>query len=114
MASLEATTSSRSRGTSTPTSRPSHLRTRPATIDDSLKLTETTTAVPAVDGRHAYSHTTVAGLGGGSVVESYRVDGLGHAWPGPAGDGLFTDRAGPDASAIAWDFARRHPRGSGG
>ncbi|MBB5113306.1 hypothetical protein ACWD6L_30240 [Micromonospora profundi] len=29
----------------------------------------------------------------------------------PAGDGLFTDGAGPDASAIVWDFARRHPKG---
>ncbi|GAB3804517.1 GOLPH3/VPS74 family protein [Micromonospora zhanjiangensis] len=43
---------------------------------------------------------------------SYLVHVMGHAWPGPAGDGLFIDRAGPDASAIIWDFAQRHPKGS--
>ena len=44
--------------------------------------------------------------------QSYLVHDMGHAWPGPAGDGLFTDRAGPDANAIIWDFAHRHPKGS--
>jgi poly(hydroxyalkanoate) depolymerase family esterase len=81
-------------------------------LNDSLDLVEKTTTVPAQDGRRAYTHTTITAPDGTSVVESYRVQGMGHAWPGPAGDGLFTDRAGPDASAIAWDFARRHPKGS--
>jgi poly(3-hydroxybutyrate) depolymerase len=49
---------------------------------------------------------------GTSLVESYLVHDMGHVWPGPVGDGLFTDRAGPDASAILWDFARRHPKGA--
>jgi poly(hydroxyalkanoate) depolymerase family esterase len=81
-------------------------------LNDSLDLVEETTTGPAEQGRHAYTHTTITTPDGTSVVESYLVHGMGHAWPGPAGDGLFTDRAGPDASAIVWDFAQRHPKGS--
>jgi poly(3-hydroxybutyrate) depolymerase len=33
-----------------------------------------------------------------------------HVWPGPAGDGIYIDRAGPDASTIIWNFAKRHPK----
>ncbi|MBD8063542.1 prolyl oligopeptidase family serine peptidase [Actinomycetaceae bacterium Sa1BUA1] len=79
-------------------------------LDGGPALVEETTAVPAEEGRHAYTHTTLTTPDGRSLVESYLVRDMGHAWPGPAGDGLFTDRAGPDASAIAWDFARRHPK----
>lgn len=78
-------------------------------LNDSLDLAETTTTVPAGPGRHAYTHTVLTAPDGTSVVESYLVEGMGHDWPGPDGEGLFTDHAGPDASAIAWDFARRHP-----
>lgn len=81
-------------------------------LNDSLDAVETTTAVPAGPGRHAYTHTTLTTPGGATVVESYLVDGMGHAWPGPEGVGLFTDRAGPDSSVIAWEFAQRHPKGS--
>ncbi|MFI6785534.1 hypothetical protein [Micromonospora sp. NPDC050276] len=81
-------------------------------LNESLDLVAETTTVPAELGRHAYTHTTITTPDGTSVVESYLVHDMGHVWPGPAGDGLFTDRAGPDASAIVWDFARRHPKGS--
>lgn len=80
-------------------------------LNDSLGLTEETASVPAAEGRHAYVHTTITTRDDDAfVVESYVVEGMGHAWPGPSGEGLFADRAGPDASAILWDFARRHPR----
>lgn len=79
-------------------------------LNNSLDLVEETTTVPADAGRHAYTHTTITTPDGTSVVESYLVHDMGHAWPGPAGRGLFTDRAGPDASVIIWDFARRHPK----
>lgn len=79
-------------------------------LNDGLKLVEATTTVPAKQGRHAYTHTTITTPDGTSLLESYLVHDMGHAWPGPAGDGLFTDRAGPDASAITWDFAQRHPK----
>ncbi|MBZ2196912.1 extracellular catalytic domain type 1 short-chain-length polyhydroxyalkanoate depolymerase [Occultella gossypii] len=81
-------------------------------LNDSLDLVETTTTVPADEGRHGYLHTTFTTAAGASLVESYLVHDMAHAWPGHAGEGLFTDHAGPDASAIVWDFARRHPRGA--
>jgi len=80
-------------------------------LNDSLDLVEETTGVPADEGRHAYTHTTITTPDGAALVESYLVHGMGHVWPGPDGDGLFTDRAGPDASAITWAFARRHSQG---
>ncbi|MBQ1047648.1 hypothetical protein KBX50_03975 [Micromonospora sp. C51] len=77
--------------------------------NDSLGRTEETTSVPAAAGRHAYTHTTITASDGSSIVESYLVQGMGHAWPGPEGDGRYTDHAGPDASEIVWRFAERHP-----
>lgn len=78
-------------------------------VDDSLDLAESTRSVPGGSGRHPYSRTVLATGDGTTVVESYLVAGMGHAWPGPSGDGTYTDRRGPDASALVWDFARRHP-----
>lgn len=65
------------------------------------------TSVP--EGRHPYAHTTYTDSAGATVVELVLVRNMGHVWPGPGGVGLFTDRAGPDASALAWNFAKRHP-----
>lgn len=78
-------------------------------LNGSQVLVEETTTVPAAQGRHPYTHLTLAAPDGRSVVESYLVEGMGHVWPGPAGDGTYTDHAGPDASAIVWEFAKRHP-----
>jgi poly(3-hydroxybutyrate) depolymerase len=75
-----------------------------------MRLVEETESVPAMSGRHGYTRTALFTPQGDSVIESYLVDEMGHAYPGPAGEGLFTDQAGPDASAIAWDFAKRHPK----
>ncbi|MEO3927744.1 hypothetical protein ABGB07_28325 [Micromonosporaceae bacterium B7E4] len=77
--------------------------------NDSLGLTEETVSVRAAAGRHAYAHSTIMAPDGSSIVESYRVQDMGHAWPGPDGDGRYTDRAGPDAGEIVWTFAERHP-----
>jgi poly(hydroxyalkanoate) depolymerase family esterase len=81
-------------------------------LNDSLDLVEETTTVPAEKGRHAHRHTTITTPDDSSLVELYLVHDMGHVWPGPAGEGLFTDRAGPDVSAIVWDFAQRHPNES--
>lgn len=78
----------------------------------SLRVAEETVTVPGDEDEHGYVHTTLTLCSGASLVESYLVEGMGHVWPGPSGEGLFTDHAGPDVSAIVWDFARRHPRGS--
>jgi len=78
-------------------------------VNESQVFVEETTTVPSAQGRHPYTHLTLTAPGGRSVVESYVVEGMGHVWPGPAGDGTYTDHAGPDASAIVWEFAKRHP-----
>jgi len=81
-------------------------------LNDSPRVVEETSLVPGDGDSHSYEHMTLTTRDGRSVVESYLVEGMGHVWPGPAGEGLFTDRSGPDASALVWDFARRHPRGT--
>lgn len=77
--------------------------------NDSLQPTEEAVSVPADAGRHGYTHSTITASDGTSIVESYLVQNMGHAWPGPDGDGHYTDHAGPDASEIVWEFAKRHP-----
>lgn len=79
-------------------------------LNDSLRLVEETTTVPAEEGRYAYIHTAITTPNGSSLVELYLVEDMGHVWSGPAGAGLFTHHAGPDASAIVWDFAKGHPK----
>ena len=45
------------------------------------------------------------------IVESWRIDGVGHAWSGGAPDATYTDPKGPDATALILDFfGRYHPR----
>jgi poly(hydroxyalkanoate) depolymerase family esterase len=78
-------------------------------LNDSLNLIEETTKVPSELGRHAYMHTTITQSNGTSLVKSYLVQDMEHAWPGPTGEGIYTDHAGPDASALIWAFAKRHP-----
>lgn len=78
-------------------------------LNASLNLIEATTMAPLEQDRHPYTHTSITAPDGTSLVESYLVRDMGHVWPGPAGEGLYTDHAGPDASAIMWNFARRHP-----
>jgi poly(hydroxyalkanoate) depolymerase family esterase len=41
---------------------------------------------------------------GASVIEYYVVDNLGHAWPGGKDGGSYSDKSGPDASALLWGF----------
>ena len=79
-------------------------------LNDSLRVIEESVTIPGDGGTHGYVHTTVRVEGGASLVESYVVEDMGHVWSGPSGEGLFTDHAGPDVSAIVWDFARRHAR----
>jgi len=78
-------------------------------LNNSLGLVEQSTAVRTAPEQHPYTQTTLTARNGASVIELYLVEDMGHAYPGPVGDGLFTDRAGPDASSIAWEFARKHP-----
>lgn len=78
-------------------------------LNDSLEVTEATTAFPASGSRHAYAQTDYTTPAGDTLIEYYSVSDMGHAWPGPDGQGIYTDRLGPDASQLAWRFAQRHP-----
>jgi poly(3-hydroxybutyrate) depolymerase len=61
-------------------------------------------------GGKTYTHTSYGGAGGKSLLESYVVHGLGHAWSGGSTAGTFTDLNAPDASAILWSFFAAHGR----
>lgn len=77
-------------------------------LNGSVGIAEQSETV-APEGRHPYVHNTYTDSVGVTVLDLVLVQDMGHVWPGPDGAGLFTDRSGPDASAIAWAFAQRHP-----
>ncbi|MDO5371602.1 PHB depolymerase family esterase [Paracoccus sp. (in: a-proteobacteria)] len=51
------------------------------------------------DGGRSYSREIVEAADGTPLVESWRIEGAGHAWSGGRPEGSYTDPAGPDASA---------------
>ena len=53
--------------------------------------------------RYALSDGTV-------LAESWRVDGLAHAWSGGSAAGSYADPKSPDATTMMLQFFRRHPR----
>ena len=56
------------------------------------------------------TRTVYRAASGRTVVEVWRVAGLGHAWFGGNPGGTFTDARGPDASAELVRFFAEHPR----
>jgi poly(hydroxyalkanoate) depolymerase family esterase len=48
--------------------------------------------------------------GGRTLIREYRIEGMGHAWSGGDPSRPYTDRFGPDASALIWEFFSRHTR----
>jgi poly(hydroxyalkanoate) depolymerase family esterase len=62
-------------------------------------------------GGKSFTHTTfVDGTSGAPLLEEYLVTSLAHAWSGGSTAGTFTDPAGPDASALMWQFFAAHGR----
>ena len=62
-------------------------------------------------GGKTYTHTSYSGAAGGkSLLESYVVHDMGHAWAGGSNAGTYTDPNAPDASAIIWSFFASHGR----
>ncbi|HEX8793908.1 MAG TPA: PHB depolymerase family esterase [Polyangiaceae bacterium] len=62
-------------------------------------------------GGKTYTHTSYSGgQAGKTLLESYIVHGLEHAWSGGSTSGTYTDPNAPDASAILWSFFAAHGR----
>ena len=49
--------------------------------------------------QHKYQNTKSQ-----TIIESYIIHGMGHAWPGGSNQGSHTDPLGPNASEIMWNF----------
>jgi poly(hydroxyalkanoate) depolymerase family esterase len=63
--------------------------------------------VKSVAGSAGYTFTRMVHrnkANGASVIEYYVVDNLGHAWPGGKDGGSYSDKSGPNASALLWGF----------
>jgi polyhydroxybutyrate depolymerase len=56
-------------------------------------------------------HDVYGPCSSGAAVELYSIVGAGHAWPGGtrSRDQADAPPQSPDASAVMWDFFRRHP-----
>jgi poly(hydroxyalkanoate) depolymerase family esterase len=61
-----------------------------------------------VPGGHSYRRTRHRAADGATLVEDWRIDGLGHAWSGGDPRGSYTDPRGPDASRAMLDFFLQH------
>jgi poly(3-hydroxybutyrate) depolymerase len=59
-------------------------------------------------GGEKFTHQIYKDGAGHPVIETYGVDGMGHAWSGGDARGSYTDAKGPDASAIMWQFFKAH------
>jgi poly(hydroxyalkanoate) depolymerase family esterase len=79
---------------------------RAAGLASPAAAVEVSASMPGVDGR-ALHGTRIVGADGRPSVESWLVDGLGHAWSGGAAEGSFTDPRGPDATGMITGFLAR-------
>jgi poly(hydroxyalkanoate) depolymerase family esterase len=77
------------------------------TVDGPVNDTPDAVERVTPDGKHAYTHARHSGATSSTLIESYLVEGQGHAWSGP-GRGLFVDNDGPDLAQVTWRFMSGH------
>ncbi|MBD5787398.1 PHB depolymerase family esterase [Cellulosimicrobium terreum] len=82
-------------------------------LNDSLGLSVTTEHRPATGEAQAHERTVYTTPDGSILLEYVFVPDLDHAWPGPDGEGTYTDARGPDAARLSWRFAQHHDLGRG-
>jgi poly(hydroxyalkanoate) depolymerase family esterase len=75
----------------------------------SLPAMPTQTRSGQVPGGHAYDVASYSTSAGRTVVERWRIQGGGHAWPGGPAQATFTDPAGPDATGLSYQFFLANP-----
>lgn len=73
-----------------------------------LDATPDQTQQGSAPGGEKFTHEIYQDGAGHPVIETYAVDGMGHAWAGGDAKGSYTDPKGPDASAIMWQFFKAH------
>ena len=69
-------------------------------VDDVADEVETGTSA----GGRAWTRSVYADASGATVVEQWKIAGMGHAWAGGSVSGSFTDPNGPPASQETWRF----------
>jgi poly(hydroxyalkanoate) depolymerase family esterase len=85
-------------GSADRTVHPSNARRILDSASGAAKQGKHTTASGAANGRR-FTQTTIAHQNGYPLVESWLIDGAGHAWSGGKSSGSYTDAQGPDASS---------------
>jgi poly(hydroxyalkanoate) depolymerase family esterase len=72
--------------------------------DDRDRITRSRTEPGRTSDGRAYTTTRWYSSRGRTMLEYWRIDGLGHAWSGGAKGGSYSDPRGPRASTAMWRF----------
>ena len=78
--------------------------------DESVDADPDSTETVAQPDRRPATRSLHFGSGGRTIVESWVIHGMTHAWSGGGADGSYTDPAGPDASEEILRFFAANPR----
>jgi poly(hydroxyalkanoate) depolymerase family esterase len=78
-------------------------------LDGSVSTSSASTANGQVPGGRGFVLQSFADRSGATLLESYVVQGAGHAWPGGPASAAFGDPGGPDATRLSYQFFVAHP-----